>query len=336
MTRKNSRIDTIVYSYAPTMFAKVVFLSMIATLVFQPIQGSYVTVNTLNSQPRTSNDKKFVIRVQLGLSNRLRAMFSAYDQAIKADRQFVVIWEKDVHMNCAFQDLFDTSLFPQVVFVDYFDEQQYPETDYEIYDYMGKDKNKKIDFSTSKNIFVSSAYRLNSQYWKVDDENSLMQSLVPSCSSLNLIARAKNQLGRGKYAGLHIRSLDPLEELPDLPKSFYKKDSLDTLKRTRSASNSNAFGKVLHRLQDDGVDKVFVAADTLQAAVALNKTSAIPVVWVDNGGCMDRSCKCMAFALADLFLLRDADVIVGSYWSSFSEVAGALAGLPVELIGKDP
>jgi hypothetical protein len=80
----------------------------------------------------------------------------------------------------------------------------------------------------------------------------------------------------------------------------------------------------------------YAAADKPEALAALR--AALPpgdVLSLHSGGCVDRSATCLQFALADLLLLGKGGALLGSTWSSYSEIAGCFAGVKPRYAGED-
>lgn len=276
-----------------------------------------------------------VLHTQFGLSNRIRAIISGYDQGKKAGREVLVIWEKDVHVDCEFERLFETTL-TGLSFTDKFNHDEYTAENYDVYDYMDADKYKRIDFSSPRNIYVKSAYRLNSPLWKVQDENELMKRLVPNPISNAMILNVKRRMGDGKVLGVHIRNVDPLVEIPDLPRHQYTSEGLASLKKYRSACNVSSFAKAINNsISQEGFTALFVTSDNPESVDRLQLRVQVPLSSLDKHGCYDRSCACVRYAIADLWLLGSTQYIIGSYWSSYTEMAGVFAGIQPLYLGKD-
>lgn len=72
--------------------------------------------------------------------------------------------------------------------------------------------------------------------------------------------------------------------------------------------------------QDPGL-LIFLAADhastysTIQTAFGKER-----VLWLEKNGCLDRRPRCQQMALADMYILSRSSQILGSTWSSFTEV----------------
>lgn len=271
-----------------------------------------------------------------GLSNRLRAVAAAADFAVKANRSLEIIWETDLHVNCPFEELFTFSIGIPVKVRSSFDPALLDSGDYDVYDYMGKDKNKWIDHATPRNIYVKSAYRLNRLGWDVREENRYMRKLKPMASARQLIKNTLSKL-QPEFVGVHVRNLNPKVEIPNLPDSEYQPDSWKVLKEFRAASNVTTFSVKLNKIssQRRSKPKFFVAADDPKLLEHLQANVQSEVFWLERSSCIERTCSCLKYAIADLWILGHANEIIGSYWSSFSEVAGSLADLEVQYSGQD-
>lgn len=267
-----------------------------------------------------------IIHTAHGLGNRLRAILSAYDHAIKSGRKLYVVWERDSHVDCLFPDLFQTDFLSLEILNGPF----IPDTEaFDVYDYMGPDKYKLIDFATLKHIYVRSAYRLNSTIADWHGEGKRLKYFKPNRQTLQLISSARKKLGRN-FIGVHVRNAAPDIELP----SEKYLESENELRRYRRACNVSAF---LQKMSQVSKSKrhFFVAADTESAKASLAREFADHVVYINNKNCNERSCDCLRYAIADLWMFQGAQHIIGSFWSSFTEMAGVLANIQPEYIGQD-
>jgi hypothetical protein len=64
--------------------------------------------------------------------------------------------------------------------------------------------------------------------------------------------------------------------------------------------------------------------------------AAIPdILSLSAGDCMSREANCLQIALAELVLLGKGGALLGSYWSSYTEMAACYAGVVPRYAGQD-
>ncbi|WP_296925272.1 galactosyltransferase-related protein [Thiohalocapsa sp.] len=289
-----------------------------------------------DSRPKDARIKpKLYIDAQHGLGNRLRAIASAAVIAEKSGRELVVVWRPDVHCQCTVSDLFE---FDGSV-TDSFSLSQAEELGMPIYNYMeiepNSEKNRVIDPGVPRDIYVRSAYVLNCPLTSWADENEYLRRLTPVAGVRELVARVRHP----NDVSLHVR----MEGAPGTDHQAY--DSRDnwsasdheTIQKWRSASHYERFMTRLDALIAEGVAQhVFVAADMPKTYEVFRERYPDRVAFLPRSR-FDRSAEQLQYALADAILLGRSRILLGSNWSSFSELAMRLAeeSPRVELSGKD-
>eukprot|EP00871_Galdieria_phlegrea_P004503 jgi/Galph1/5053/GphlegSOOS_G3728.1 len=209
-----------------------------------------------------------------------------------------------------------------------------------------------MDFCIPKHIYWKSAYVLNainrqnssckSCYHQA--VNSKLQSLSPKRW---LQERILETCPQNITAGFHIRHLSVLEEyfVSTQPHIDYGKENFKKIEHYRQESRTEHFcfaASVVFSLLPNAI--FYVAADSpiyihrflqcLQSKLPLSKQQILPLVPMS---CKSRSNECIQNALIDLYCLSHAQIIFGSPWSSFTEVAHRLSlhHQPVFYAGKD-
>ncbi|KAJ3342135.1 hypothetical protein HDU93_003351 [Gonapodya sp. JEL0774] len=290
------------------------------------------------------------IDVQHGLSNRLRALASAASVAKQAGWHLRVVWVPDAHCGARFDELFEVGDLD--VWSEPIDPLEWkavkPFTKH--YSYMDSDGGKRepidtitgtdpaIRPATSKQtyrvqqVYVKSAYLLNHTAGMNSKEiGKFLRSLTPRPSIRKKIALMKNNFRGESYVGVHIRATPPLGEFVGLrPEDYSEKGwkSLETARRATSDVN-----KFVSRLSDSK-SGVYLSSDSPIAVQKLLDRLGPRVRWLDSQGCINRSARCLEYAIADLWVLGGAEKLVGSWWSSFGEVAGYLGGIDVDYVGR--
>lgn len=277
------------------------------------------------------NEKHIIIDLQFGLSNRLRALASAYVLAKKTNRKLIVIWQPDVHCNCTFDELF-TGHNLYVV-----DSNPFEIGDTCYYDYMNaplRRANKlRIDHETDKDIFIRAAYTLDYSFYNKDDENEFLRLLKPVAPVLNKL----KQFDISSMIGLHIRM--------GAGKNFDKErwDSDEFLDSTgkefmyfwRDRSHYDAFIPLVQEiLEKNPEQKFFLSADLKLIYDVFTEKFGENIIY-NQRTIYDRSKKQQISALLDLYCLSKTKMIYGSAWSAFTEVASRIGGNPCKLSGID-
>jgi hypothetical protein len=279
------------------------------------------------------NRPRLFIDAQHGLGNRLRAFASAAAIANQTDRELVLLWAPDHHCECRFADLYD---YTGAVIED---EAELPSNRLRRYNYMeiepGAVKNEAIDLEGSRSVLVRSAYVLNHPASNWAGENEVLRSLVPSQAVQALVqsVSVKNCIGvhvrmeAGK--GLDHNSYDSNEN--------WSQTSHDEIQYWRGKSHYSAFIRRIDQLLDGMPDRnVFLATDLPENYKIFQQQYGSRCLYLPRTA-YDRSREQIVYALADAMLLSQCKLLLGSTWSSFSELAMRLSTTfsSVEMSGKD-
>ncbi|MEQ8403757.1 MAG: glycosyltransferase [Oceanicaulis sp.] len=280
------------------------------------------------------DQRKLIVDAQHGLGNRLRAIGSAAAVAHAEDRELVIVWREDHHCQCRFDELFDHD---GAVLDDYEIAQTAGLVD--VVNYMevepGASKDAPVAPHRDRDLYFRSAYVMNhpASHWEA--ENRFLRSLAPAAAITDLLdaVRSPNDVG------VHVRMAGGprFEHLPWESPRNWTPEAHQTVADWRARSHPDRFIARLDALLDEeGVDTVFVAADLPETYARFierygNRAACL------NRRCNDRSREQLRYALADAILLSRSKRLLGSTWSSFSELAMRLAPerMPVEMSGKD-
>ena len=281
--------------------------------------------------PRT----KLFVDAQHGLGNRLRAIASAAVVANRDDRELVVVWQPDHHCDCRLGDLLNYQ--GAVV------EQSFIETarrrNWTVYSYMEAEeqaeKDALIDLDPGRDAYVRTAYALNSPLTDWAAENAFLKRLDPSLEVIDLLhgVRRKNVLG------VHVR----MEGAPGTDYHSYDRPENWTaeghkqLHHWRAASHYQHFTKRIDTLiKEKAVDNLYLAADTPQTYDIFAERYGDRLAYLKRD-VFDRSKLQVQHGLADILILKDCEKLLGSSWSSFTELAVRLSDRfeKVEMSGTD-
>ncbi len=278
---------------------------------------------------------KLFIDAQHGLGNRLRAIASAGAIATASRRELVIIWAPDAHCACRFEDLFE----PGGAVLDQGFHAEATAMGMDLFNYMEVEpasaKDQPIAVGALRDIYLRSAYPLVHPASTWEAENAILRQFRPNAVVQDLVrsVRQPNDIS------IHIRMEGgtAAEHLPyESPENWTAQAHRD-IDHWRKRSHYSHFQKRLDLLIAEGqADRIFLATDTPAAQEALLARYGQRIACLPRH-VTDRSTQAMVYALADAILLGSAPRILGSNWSSFTELAARLATAPIalELSGRD-
>jgi hypothetical protein len=303
--------------------------------------GCHIKVNSefLNalsaSKPTTSKIRleRLYIDAQHGLGNRLRAFGSAAAIARATDRELVVVWVPDVHCECRFSDLFD---YDGLVIESYADLPG----DIKRYNYMeiedGGIKDAEIVLDKGQDVLVRSAFVLKHEASNWDTGNAEIQRLKPVKAVMDLVNSVQLP---ANSVGVHVR----MEAGQGRDNNAYdsqenwSKDSHEQIHYWREKSHYSVFLKRIDTLlEDEPYRKIFLATDLPENYEVFIGTYKDKLLYLPRT-VYDRSKEQILYGLADAILLSQTSHLLGSTWSSFSEIAMRLStGMrKIEMSGVD-
>ena len=259
-------------------------------------------------------------------------MGSAASIAQATDRELVVVWQPDAHCNCRMFDLFD---YDGAVIEESFVGNA---VNCKVYNYMtieGGEKDSPIQGSSRGNIYARSAFILNSTFSDWASENRFIQSLRPVDAVRGLVASVRHPYDVSVHVRMEGGRKD--EHLPYESKENWTEEDHDLIDHWREASHYSRFLRRLAVLISDGkAGRVFMAADKAEAYEEFRSAYSERISVLERT-LYDRSWQQLQYALADAILLSQAPLMLGSNWSSFSELAQRLSRGPmkVEYSGVD-
>ena len=291
--------------------------------------------------------KKLYIHPKNGLGNRLRALASAYNIAKETGRQLVIIWIPDVHCNAKLTEIFklnfllkDTQIIDNIDEINEFgnpDEYQIGENGsvYSgklIYNYMTH-KDHYIDDTSSNDIYVISACILKNSHTNWHKESKFIQHLEPVDEIASEIYKFEIQYDIEKAIGIHIRMGQPMETAVYENTKTWAQESQHSIELWRSHSHYSVFMKEMDRiLLENPKQKFFLCCDNANIYDEIIKTKKYDIIYTPKT-IYDRSCKQIQSAVLDLILLSKCQYILGSNWSSFTEIAHRLSNKQLKLAG---
>jgi Glycosyl transferase family 2/N-terminal domain of galactosyltransferase len=283
----------------------------------------------------TPHRPRLFIDVQHGLGNRLRALGSAAAIAEATGRELVVVWQPDDHCSGHLSDLYD---YPGAVETTRFLDDA-AQSGAAVYNYMpaepGAAKDAPIRLDTSADIYARAASVLNSpaSYW--EGENRFLQSLSPIAQVRDLVAsvRHPNDLS----AHVRMEGGRQHEHLTYEKADNWTAQDHALIDEWRQKSHFSHFLRRIDALIAEGrAQRIFLAADMPDTYAEFRQRYGDRLAFLPRS-LFDRSASQLHYALADAILLSRAPRLLGSTWSSFSELAMRLAPVPmaIEMSGKD-
>lgn len=276
---------------------------------------------------------RLYIDVQHGLGNRLKSFVSASVLAEKVGRELVLVWVPDHHCQCQFSDLFEHE-GPVVSEPGGIDRERV-----RVYNYMeiepGARKDERIDLDTPADIYVRSAYPLNTLLTDWNAENRLLRSLRVTApvrdlvDSIDVTGRLGVHIRMEGGAGLDAHSYDS--------GANWSPASHQALADWRSKSHYSSFMRRIDALsrEEPGL-RLFLATDMDETYRIFQEAYGDRLAFLRRP-VFDRSREQLIYALADAILLGRCERFLGSTYSTFSELAirYSTGFRSVEMSGKD-
>ncbi|CAN8072506.1 unnamed protein product [Agarophyton chilense] len=293
---------------------------------------------------KTKYKSIMVIHVAHGLGNRLRALTGAKSFADGTWRMPIVVWERDAHCGALFEELFkvdDELVVLNGMDVRWpFEEERRSDgawMQWWLYNYMSAEggvKDEPLKDGAQHHVYYRGAYVPKVKHEDLlKNMNAVLRRLRPVSQVMDRVEEISERLKTS--IGVHIRHSDPRNELEGLSgRQLYGESETEVIRYWRSVSEAKSFGKEIQRIWEGAGtsgSEVFVATDCRKCREELGDILGESVWWMegDAGGCEgggERSAECVAWATAELWALSRCERVLGSMWSSFSEVAGRLAG----------
>ena len=279
--------------------------------------------------------RKLYIDAQHGLGNRLRAIGSAAAIAEAADMELVIVWESDVHCECQFTDLFEYD--GPVVRQSFVRDAAARGID--LYNYMpieeGAAKSAAIRLDGTSDVYVRSAFVLNSPHSNWTSENRFLHRLTPVEAVRQLVASVRQPCDLAAHVRMEAGAGRDDNDY-DRPENWREEDHRLIHEWRAKSHYSNFINRIDALMKDGGVDRLFLAADLPETYDVFKERYGRRLVCLPRS-LYDRSLEQLRYALADAIILSRTKLLLCSTWSSFSELAMRLAQeeIKVEMSGED-
>lgn len=276
------------------------------------------------------NNGKLILIPTNGLANRLRIMAVSIKLARESGKKLIIYWDANSDLQARFNVLFELSdnisvqniplRFKFWINMTHYSKKLFGFDSWYLrkfkFDFIFRDSmatlvwNNKMNIQNeidkAKNVLIFGCQEIN--YFDIED----YQLFKPQPGIQKKIERLSKNFKPG-IIGIHIRSTDNKPSIVNSPFQLFIRKIEEELKSNPDASfflatdNENYQNKVLKNF---GTDKIIFQAKEFRRDV--------------TDGIKD--------AVVDLFCLSKTSKIYGSYFSSFSEVAGRIGQVPVEIL----
>lgn len=301
------------------------------------LKADVADATTTLSAPQTGSSRpRIYVDGQHGLGNRLRAIGSAASIAQKSGHELVIVWQPDSHCGCRFGDLFD---YDGAVIEESFVGEA-ARKGCRVYNYMeveeGAEKDALVSVDGSGDIYARAAYVFNSPLSHWEDENRFLRALRPVTEVRDMVASVRTP----NDVSAHVRMAGgkAYEHLPyEQSGGNWTEEGHEAIAHWRERSHFSRFFKRLDALIATGqAHRIFLAAD-LPETYAEFKAAYGDRVAILERTTFDRSAEQLRYALADALLLGQSPRLLGSSWSSFSELAMRMSPnkMQTEMSGVD-
>lgn len=289
-----------------------------------------------------------IVHCMHGLGNRLRALGSGLAFAENSMRVPVVVWERDVHIAAEFSELFES--VDELVVLDSFAPKwpfdklhQYDKAwnAFDFYNYMemetGGKKGELIINKADKHLYYKGAYVMEApdySWWEADN-TQLRTALKPVAMIQQALTKLQDE-GISDAIGVHIRNRTLEQDIKDVDSmSEYGEAATRELERWRSRSCYETFVVELERMvAENDKAKFYIATDTWKVVDIMEQRFPGRILSTPRS-CDDRDTECVRFAVIDLYALSATKELLGSNWSSYTELAERLGDLKARLAGRD-
>lgn len=266
-----------------------------------------------------------------GMANRMRAIASGVSLARKTGRKPIVIWHRDRGLNARFADIFILNNLPF----------QLKETSGLKYNILYEQPRKANFFISALISGIDGRKRIYQDVNKnfLSDEKEIEKIVdESSCDVIIKSGLVFHPIDRELMQELFHYNSSVAQRIEEII-SGVKPDYTLQIRRTdnvNSIANSpiEAFEKIAARLIRENVEsRIFLATDdepTKERFRALHPDNIIC-----NKAAASRNTKSgIVDAAAELYIMASTCHIYGSYWSSYSEIASLLGGVPLTVVKR--
>ncbi|WP_298637103.1 glycosyltransferase [uncultured Umboniibacter sp.] len=266
-----------------------------------------------------TSKQRLYIEVQHGLGNRLRALASAASIANKEGFELILVWVPDNHCNCKVSDLFDYQL-ASIAAKPFYSMKQRSVTSITYMELeQGHIKDELINFPPSGDIVIRSAYTLNHPSSSWTEDNLFLQALKPTSSVQEILDSVYYKAGIGCHirmqggSGQQLASYDSTEN--------WTAESHSAITEWRDKSHYSRFLEKIKDMPEHNNLGIFCAADLASTYEKMGAKLGKRMRALTRETDAYRDADDLKYALADAIMLSRSKILLGSGWSSFTELA---------------
>ncbi len=270
-----------------------------------------------------------IIRPQAGLGNRLRALDSAVALANELNESLKIRWIKNIDLNCSLKELFE---FP--------DNFLYSESSSKIRD-NGRLEKLLLPFSKllKKILHPNMKFYSNLDIARMKKEPEFINNI--SCSK-NMWIQTEVSFLKNANPFYYLKPTQKIENIISGITKDYSSNTIGIhIRRSdntvaRQKSPTELFIKEIENiLKDDDQSKFFLATDSLDEEAELKNHFGSSIITYKKRSYNRNTYEAIEDALVDLLCLSRTRMILGSYYSSFSEIAASFRKIPLKIIIKE-
>ena len=276
--------------------------------------------------------KLLVIEVAHGLGNRLRALASAAAVAAASGRILRVVWTPDIHCNCRFTDLFEDDIRQISDSTEAITLKR--RSDYYCYVDHQKTANLAFDLLECQHeiLYVKSQKVLHTRRSFWNEENTFLRSLTPT----TVVTKRVGAIAcNSETVGVHVRELAGQGNCshPADDPSLWDDVGKEQMFHWRAKTTRHAFRTRMESILElDNRQVYYVAADDPSVLTDMSKWFVGRIKHQQRSS-YSRDAGALVEAMVDLYALSRCGYLLGSEWSSFTELAIRLGGMKAELAG---
>jgi len=264
-----------------------------------------------------------------GLANRMRFIASAIWLKEQLDTRLTVIWNENYELNCPYNQLFETAEAFQVKPVS------------RMNGYI-KSTNQAVGIQQSLINITNNLLGINYCITEPDFHNLVwtgkLDILETARRHKNIYIKTCQEFGDNQFAFKYFVPIAPLQEKVDTIIDNYSAHVVGVhIRRTdneMSISNSPVglfVDKMKDELQLNNETCFFLCTDDAEVETMMMQQFGNKIITYKKE-LSRQSIKGMQDALVDLYCLSKTAKILGSYWSSFSEIGARINNIPLQIV----
>lgn len=259
-----------------------------------------------------------IIQPEGGLCNRMRAVCSALELAKRKHTKLIILWYCNEDLNAPFELLFKP--IKGIKVINYSSSKDFrrlflrkiSRMKMDDKDIIANRVNGELDKVYVENIKLPLYICTFAQFYNIEEQFKIFQPAKPIKEKIGMVLK--------KYStytvGVHIRRTDQEKSI-----EYSKTENFIDLMKKEFLKNSNV--------------KFYLATDDFEEEKNIRKEFPKSIISNSNRNLSRDSREGMLDAVIDLYCLSNCQKIIGSYWSSFTDVAAAINGLEKLIAGID-